>query len=118
MSPAGPARFLSASTSSRLSYVPPTRRVLQLGRGLVPKRCEARADELDCCDHRDRDHGEGDRVLREVLPAFIPNQPPGECHVSPFRGTRSRASARRSSPGTRDPRVWTVARSTPCPKRT
>src|SRR2546430_9091701 len=66
-----------------MSCQPSTRGILQRGRCLVPKGREARADELDRRDHRDRDHRECDRVLREVLPAFIPNEPPGECHVSP-----------------------------------
>src|SRR5439155_608274 len=74
------------STASRISCQPSTRGILQPGRRLVPKRGDACADELDRRDHRDRDHRERDRVLREVLPAFIPNQPPGQCHVSPFPG--------------------------------
>src|SRR5437870_12112601 len=66
-----------------MSYQRSTRGILQRARRLVPERRDVRSDELDRRDHRDRDHGERDRVLREVLPAFIPNQPSGECHISP-----------------------------------
>src|SRR5439155_26652072 len=56
------------------------RRVLKRRRGLVPESHDVGPDELHRRDHRDRDHGEGDGVLREVLPALVANQP---SHVRP-----------------------------------